>query len=173
MLAMGNKRLHALILVYVHNNILDNINLADVANQFVYRKDKRNKHSEIYLKIIYWNCKIKLILKYFIYLYFISYQMHKTWNCVTFYYSLNRFPPANENPISTSSKWFKMEIYERSTWFHLNWTFLNFLDFYEKKKKIVKRKKLTKIVSTKKKNPEHIEKFSGKSTQISEPFEPF
>ena len=43
----------------------------------------------------------------------------------------------------------------------------------KKKKKIVKRKKLTKIVSTNKKNPELIEKFSGKSTQISEPFELF
>ena len=33
----------------VHNNILGNINLADVANQFVDRKDSR-KHSDIYYK---------------------------------------------------------------------------------------------------------------------------
>ena len=31
---MGNNRLHALILMHVHK-ILDNINLADVANEFV------------------------------------------------------------------------------------------------------------------------------------------
>ena len=29
---MGNNRLHALIMVHVQNNILDNINLADVLN---------------------------------------------------------------------------------------------------------------------------------------------
>ena len=66
-------------------------------------KKAANKHSDIYLGIIHWNCKIKLILRYFSYIY-ISYQMYKTWICVTFYYSLNRFPPANENRISTSSK---------------------------------------------------------------------
>ena len=38
-LTMGNNRLHALMLVHVHKNILDNINLADVANEFVDRKD--------------------------------------------------------------------------------------------------------------------------------------
>ena len=36
---MGNNRLYALMLENVHINILDNINLADVANQFVDRKD--------------------------------------------------------------------------------------------------------------------------------------
>ena len=36
---MGNNQLHALILVHVHGKILDNINLADVLNQFVDRKD--------------------------------------------------------------------------------------------------------------------------------------
>ena len=40
---MGNNRLHALILVHVQKNILDNINLADVANEFVDRKDSRKK----------------------------------------------------------------------------------------------------------------------------------
>ena len=40
---MGNNRLHVLILVHVLKNILDNINLADVANQFVDRKDSRNQ----------------------------------------------------------------------------------------------------------------------------------
>ena len=33
---MRNDRLHALMLIHVHNNILDNINLANVANQFVF-----------------------------------------------------------------------------------------------------------------------------------------
>ena len=37
---MGNNRLPALMLVHVHNNILDNINLADVVNQFVDRKER-------------------------------------------------------------------------------------------------------------------------------------
>ena len=40
---MGNNRLPALMLVHVHNNILDNINLADVANQFADRKDRRKQ----------------------------------------------------------------------------------------------------------------------------------
>ena len=40
---MGNNRLHALMLVHVHHNILDNISLADVANQFVDRKDRRKQ----------------------------------------------------------------------------------------------------------------------------------
>ena len=40
---MGNNRLHVLILVHVQKNILDNINLADVANEFVDRKDSRKK----------------------------------------------------------------------------------------------------------------------------------
>ena len=31
------------MLVHVNNNILDNINLADVANQFVDRKDRRKQ----------------------------------------------------------------------------------------------------------------------------------
>ena len=40
---MGNKWLHALMLVHVHINILDNINLADVANPFVDRKDRHKQ----------------------------------------------------------------------------------------------------------------------------------
>ena len=52
-LTLGNNRLHALMLVHVCNNILDNINLADVANQFVDKKTDANKHSDIYLRIIY------------------------------------------------------------------------------------------------------------------------
>ena len=38
--------------------------------------------------------------------------------------------------------------------FILKWTFLNFLDFYEKNP--CKKKKVGKIVSTNKKNNEHI-----------------
>ena len=40
---MGNNRLQALILVHVHNNILDNNYLPGVANQFVDRKDSRKQ----------------------------------------------------------------------------------------------------------------------------------
>ena len=51
---MGNNRLYALMLVHVHNNILDNINLADVANQFVDRKDRRKQRfiSELFIRIV-------------------------------------------------------------------------------------------------------------------------
>ena len=49
----GNNRLHALMLVHVHNNVLDNINFADVANQFVDKKEAANKHTDIYLRIIH------------------------------------------------------------------------------------------------------------------------
>ena len=65
---MGNNPLHVLILVHVHKNILDNINLADAANEFV----------DIH-----------------------SYQMYKTLSYVMFYHSLNRFPQANYDCIST------------------------------------------------------------------------
>ena len=40
---IGNNRLHALILVHVQKNILDNVNLADIANEFVDRRDSRKK----------------------------------------------------------------------------------------------------------------------------------
>ena len=36
---MGSKQLHELMLMHVSKNILDNINLADVANGFANRKD--------------------------------------------------------------------------------------------------------------------------------------
>ena len=41
---MRNNGLHALTLVHVQKNILDNINLADIANEFVDRKDSRRKN---------------------------------------------------------------------------------------------------------------------------------
>ena len=40
------------MLMHVHKNILDNINLADVLNEFFERKDSR-KNSDIFLRIIY------------------------------------------------------------------------------------------------------------------------
>ena len=54
---MGNNRLYVLMLVHVNNNILDNINLADVANQFVDRKNRRTTNiqtfiSELFIKIV-------------------------------------------------------------------------------------------------------------------------
>ena len=53
--------------------------------------------------------------------------MYKTWSCVTYYHSLNRFPQANDNCISTYWKWFGIEVYTRSTWFHfeLNLSYLS------------------------------------------------
>ena len=70
----------ALMLVHVHNDILDNINLAHVANQFVGRKDGRKQTSDNFLRIIHNICKIQLALKCFSYIY-ISYQMYKNWSC--------------------------------------------------------------------------------------------
>ena len=40
---MGNNRLYALMLVHVYNNSLNNINLADVVNQFFDRKDSHKQ----------------------------------------------------------------------------------------------------------------------------------
>ena len=40
---MGNNRLHALMLVLFHNNILDKVNLAVVVNHFVNIKDRRKQ----------------------------------------------------------------------------------------------------------------------------------
>ena len=40
---MRNNRLHALMLMQVHVNILDNINLADVAHESVDKKDSRKQ----------------------------------------------------------------------------------------------------------------------------------
>ena len=61
------------------------------------------KHSDIFLRIMYNICKIKLTRKYFSYIY-ISYQMYKTGSCVTFHHPLNRIPLGDDNCISTSQK---------------------------------------------------------------------
>ena len=63
-------------------------------------KTVANNQSDIFLRITHNVCKIKLALRYFSYIY-ISYQLYKTWSCVTFYHSLNRFPHVNDNCIST------------------------------------------------------------------------
>ena len=97
---MGNNRLNKLILVHVHKNIMDNTNLADDANEFVDRKTAPNKQSDIFLKITHNICKIMSALRYFSYIY-IYYQIYETWSCVTYYHSLNRFPKANDNCVST------------------------------------------------------------------------
>ena len=89
---MGNNRLHALMLMYVHKNILDNINLADVAHEFVDRKDSRKQTLGRFSQ----NFSLWLKLRYFSYIY-ISYQMYITWSCVAFFHSLNRFPNVNDN----------------------------------------------------------------------------
>ena len=63
---MGNNRLQALILVHVHKNISDNINLADVANEIADKK-ATNKHSDIFLRIIHNICNITLTLRLFVF----------------------------------------------------------------------------------------------------------
>ena len=40
---VGNKRLHTLMLMHVHNSILDNINLVDVPNELVDKTDSRKQ----------------------------------------------------------------------------------------------------------------------------------
>ena len=50
-----------LILVHVHKNILDNINLADLANEYVNRNSGKQT-SDIFLKINHNICKIKGIV---------------------------------------------------------------------------------------------------------------
>ena len=68
---MGNNRLHALILVHVHINIVNNINLADAANQFVVSKESHKQtfghFSQNYIH------KMKLTPRYFLYIYIYLY----------------------------------------------------------------------------------------------------
>ena len=64
------------MLMHVHKNILDNINLTDVVHEFVNKKIAANKQSDIFLRIIHNIYKIKLKLWYFLYIY-ISYQMYR------------------------------------------------------------------------------------------------
>ena len=78
-------------------------------------------------------------LMLFIYLYFLSNV--RNVRCVTFHYSLKRIAQTNDNRFSTCWKSSDIEINTRSTWFpfelilNLN---LNFLDFYEKPRKLIK-----------------------------------
>ena len=65
-----NIFMNTLKLVHIHRNIVDKIDLADVANKSV---DKTINNI----------CKIKLTLTYFSYIY-ICYQIYTTWSCVTF-----------------------------------------------------------------------------------------
>ena len=69
---MGKNRLPALLMVHVHKNILDNINLGYVANEFVDGIDSRKQTYRYFLRTIHNICKIKLTLRYFPYIY-ISY----------------------------------------------------------------------------------------------------
>ena len=81
---MGNNRLHALILVHKFSLLIE--------------KTAAKRHSDIFLRIIHNICKIKLTRRYFSNIY-ISYQMYKSWSCVTFYHSWNKFPQPNDNRI--------------------------------------------------------------------------
>ena len=135
----GNNRLQTLMLVHIHNNILDNINLADVVKiTLLIEKTAANKHSGIFLRIIHNICKVKLTLWCFSYIY-ISYQMYKTRSL-----SLNRLSQGNDNRISTSWKSFNIDLYKvcmvsfRTEPFLIFWIFMN--------KTLVKRKRFVKIV---------------------------
>ena len=124
---MGNNRLHALILIHGHENILDNINLLMLQIILLIEKTAASKHSDIFLRIIHNICKIMLTLRCFLYIY-ISYQIFIA--CRTYYHSLNRFPQATDNCIGNS--WKKDLIYKFIQGPHafiLNWTFLSFPDF--------------------------------------------
>ena len=58
---MGNNRLHALMLVHVHNSILDSINLADVVKiNLMIEKTAAKKYSDIFLGTIHNVYQIKL-----------------------------------------------------------------------------------------------------------------
>ena len=135
---MGNNRPHALILVHIRKNILNNINLPVLQLNLLIKKTHHNI------------CKITLTLRYFSSVY-IPYQMYKIRSCVTFYHS---FPQGNGNRISTPENDLIWKVIQGLYGFILNWTFLNFLDFY--KKTLLKIKRFTKIVLTNKENPEHI-----------------
>ena len=95
-------------------------------------KSAANKYSDIFLRIDHNICKIKVTLSYFSYIN-ISYQMYKTWSCWTFHHSLNRFPQGNDDRVSTSWKWFNMEVYTRFTWFHFTLDLSYFSGFLRKR----------------------------------------
>ena len=64
---------YSLMLMHLHTNILDNINLADVANEFVNRKDSRKQtFRQFFLKITHNIRTIKFTLYY---------KMYITWGC--------------------------------------------------------------------------------------------
>ena len=97
--------------------------------------------------------------------------MYKTRSRWSFYYSLNRFLQRNLLVLPENDLIYKFM--QRLHGFILNWTFLDFLDFYEKKS--CKKKKIHQNYLYKQENldPERIWKYSGKNIKISKPFEPF
>ena len=113
------------------------------------KKIAAKEQPDIFCRIIHNICKITVTVRYFSSIY-ISYQMYKTWSCVTFYHS---FPQANDNRItgiSTSWKWLNIEVlckvYMVSFRTELFWIFWIFV-----KKVLLKTKKFMKIVLTNKK----------------------
>ena len=86
-----------------------------------------NKRLNIFLRITHDICKVKLSFRYFSYIYIfcISYQMYELWSCVTFYYLLNGLLQSDGHCISTSWKWFNIEVYTRYTWFHFELNLYN------------------------------------------------
>ena len=113
------------------------------------KKIAAKEQPDIFRRIIHNICKITVTVRYFSSIY-ISYQMYKTWSCVTFHHS---FPQANDNRItgiSTSWKRLNIEVlckvYMVSFWTELFWIFWIFV-----KKVLLKTKKFMKIVLTNKK----------------------
>ena len=87
--------------------------------------------------------------------------MYEIWSCVTFYHLFNKFLQPNDNCISTSWKWFNREDIQDIHGFILNWTFLKFLDFYEKIP-LQKEQDSQKLLLMNKKNSEHFKIVPGK-----------
>ena len=67
------------------------------------------------------------LLRYFIYLYFISGVCNV--ELCKILPLLNRFPKANDHRISTSENIFNIEVYSRSTWFHFELNLSKFSEF--------------------------------------------
>ena len=68
------------MLVHVHINILDNINLADVANEFVDRKDSSKQKFRHFSQNFHNICKINLTSSYFLYIYICFYFLSNVRN---------------------------------------------------------------------------------------------
>ena len=126
------KHTSALMLVLVH--IIFWITLIQLVLRInlLTEKTAANKHSDIFSELFIIYIRWSKQLRYFSYNN-ISYQMYKTRSCWTFYHSLKRFLQGNDSRVSTSWKWFNIEVYTRSTWFHFELDLSQFSGFLLKK----------------------------------------